>query len=178
MLCVSFEMMGFCEGIGGKLYSRRLTPCGRGLMAPPGLRPWAPKVPPVIGFALQAGSGLSPRVVMKYRCAGEVRRPFGRHFLCRLWRRKPDNRASPVKKPYNRPGGRVRFPLWWLAPHLARWEACHWILSRLRLPANPVPLPPQAGAQQPVLTVEPLMKRVFLGVLFCPLNRGKSGAAG
>ena len=23
-----------------------------------------------------------------------------------------------------------------------RWEACHWILSRLRLPANPVPLPP------------------------------------
>ena len=27
-----------------------------------------------------------------------------------------------------------------------RWEACHWILSRLRLPANPVPLPPQAVA--------------------------------
>ena len=26
--------------------------------------------------------------------------------------------------------------------HLARWEACHWILSRLRLPTNPVPLPP------------------------------------
>ena len=37
MLCVSFEMMGFCGGNGGKLYSRRLTPCGRGLMAPPGL---------------------------------------------------------------------------------------------------------------------------------------------
>ena len=31
--------------------------------------------------------------------------------------------------------------------HLARWEACHWILSRLRLLTNPVPLPPpQAGA--------------------------------
>ena len=30
--------------------------------------------------------------------------------------------------------------------HLARWEACHLILSRLRLLANPVPLPPQAGA--------------------------------
>ena len=27
-----------------------------------------------------------------------------------------------------------------------RWEACHWILSLLRLPTNPVPLPPQAGA--------------------------------
>ena len=25
------------------------------------------------------------------------------------------------------------------------WEACHWILSRLRLLANPVPLPPLAG---------------------------------
>ena len=29
-----------------------------------------------------------------------------------------------------------------------RWEACHWILSRLRFPANPVPLPPQAGGQK------------------------------
>ena len=26
--------------------------------------------------------------------------------------------------------------------HLARWEACHLILSRLRLLANQVPLPP------------------------------------
>ena len=34
--------------------------------------------------------------------------------------------------------GATTFP-----PH---WEACHWILSRLRLLANPVPLPPQAGA--------------------------------
>ena len=37
LLCVSFEMMGFWDENGGKLYSRRLTPCGRGLMAPPGL---------------------------------------------------------------------------------------------------------------------------------------------
>ena len=37
LLCVSFEVMGFCEGFGAYLYSRRLTPCGRGLMAPPGL---------------------------------------------------------------------------------------------------------------------------------------------
>ena len=33
--------------------------------------------------------------------------------------------------------GATTFP-----PH---WEACHWILSRLRLLANPVPLPPQFG---------------------------------
>ena len=29
--------------------------------------------------------------------------------------------------------------------YLSRWEACHWILSRLRLLANPVPLPPLRG---------------------------------
>jgi hypothetical protein len=29
-----------------------------------------------------------------------------------------------------------------------------------------------------VLTVEMLMKRMFRGVLFCPLHRGQSGAAG
>jgi hypothetical protein len=41
---------------------------------------------------------------------------------------------------------------------------------------NPVPLPPpQAGALYPVLTVEPFIKRVFRGVLFCPLNRGGKG---
>ena len=42
----------------------------------------------------------------------------------------------------------------WLFPPLVpygttfppRWEACHLILSRLRLLANQVPLPPQAGA--------------------------------
>ena len=28
-----------------------------------------------------------------------------------------------------------------------------------------------------MLTVEPFMKKVFRGVLFCPLQRGKSGAA-
>ena len=91
--------------------------------------------------------------------------------------------------------------------HLARWEACHWIRGSRGSPMNPVPLPPpQFGgaakgkrlngqarrltsphlevlcrtstvALQPALIVEPFMKRVFRGVLFFPLNRGKSGAA-
>ena len=62
------------------------------------------------------------------------------------------------EKPYNRPDGRGNaIPLWWLAPP---------------------PFPLFEGAQQPVLTVEILMKRMFSGVLFCPLNRGKSGEAG
>ena len=96
LLCATFEVMGLCEGFGGKLYSRRLTPCGRGLMAPPGLTALGAKgsvrdrlTPPgrVEGSAL--GSYEAP---LRWRCG----RPYGRHFLYRLWRRKP----------YNRPGGR------------------------------------------------------------------------
>ena len=34
--------------------------------------------------------------------------------------------------------------------HLARWEACHLILSRLRLLANQVPLPPLRGGTMDV----------------------------
>ena len=37
MLCATFEVMGLSEGFGAYRYSRRLMPCGRGLMAPPGL---------------------------------------------------------------------------------------------------------------------------------------------
>ena len=124
---------------GAFRYSRRLTPCGRGLMAPPGLTALGCQGSACDRLRLTGRLRAPPRVVMKYRCAGEVRRPWGRHFLCRLWRRKP----------YNRPGGRGKCnpPLVAGATTFPpRWEACHWILSRLRLPANPVPLPPQAGA--------------------------------
>ena len=38
-------------------------------------------------------------------------------------------------------------------PSPPRWEACHLILSRLRLPANQVPLPPQGGAHGGKLTI-------------------------
>ena len=91
--------------------------------------------------------------------------------------------------------------------HLARWEAYHWILSRLRLLANPVPLPPQFGGAakgkrlngqarrltSPHLEVlcrtstgdykaplccELLMKGLLFRALFCPPDGGKSGAAG
>ena len=105
--------------------------------------------------------------------------PLGRRFLrglslTRLWRegccRAPLNyrRRPLMKKPLQPPCGRGKtgqprsargnaIPLWWLAPP---------------------PFPLFEGAQQPVLTVEILMKRMFSGVLFCPLNRGQSGEAG
>ena len=92
--------------------------------------------------------------------------------------------------------------------HLARWEACHWIRGSRGSPMNPVPLPPpqfggaakgkrlngqarrltsphlevlcrtSTGDYKAPLCCELLMKRVFRGVLFCPLHRGKSGEAG
>ena len=47
------------------------------------------------------------------------------------------------EKPYNRPAGvEMHSPFGGWCHHLARWEACHLILSRLRLLANQVPLPP------------------------------------
>ena len=48
------------------------------------------------------------------------------------------------------------FPLWWLAPP---------------------PCPRKRGHYKAPLCCERLMKGMLRGVLFCPLNRGKSGAA-
>ena len=58
------------------------------------------------------------------------------------------------------------------------WKTFTTALRAMEIPplvANATTFPPQAGAQQPVLTVEPFMKRVFRGVLFFPLNRGGKG---
>ena len=79
--------------------------------------------------------------------AGEVGALGGRQYKCRLWRRKP----------YNRPAGvGSAFPLWWLAPP---------------------PFPRKRGHYKAPLCCERLMKGMLRGVLFFPLNRGKSGAA-
>ena len=52
--------------------------------------------------------------------------------------------------------------------HLARWEACHWILSRLRLLANPVPLPPQGETRN-------LRRTTESHILHVPLQRPPFG---
>ena len=106
LLCATFEMMGFWDGFGAYLYSRRLMPCGRGLMAPPGLTALGAKgsacdrlTPP----GRVEGSALGRYIVpLRWRSG----RPWGRQYKCRLWRRKS----------YNRLGGRWRSPFWWLAP--------------------------------------------------------------
>ena len=89
-----------------------------------------------------------------------------------------------------------------------RWEACHWIRGSRGSPMNPVPLPPPrssvgrqkesalmgrpgalprptwrsyAGPPQGTITrayCRATYEARLRGVLFCPLNRGKSGAAG
>ena len=97
LLCVSFEVMGFWDGIGGKLYSRRLTPFGRGLMAPPGLTALGAKgsvrvrlTPPGRVECSAQGSYI---VSLRWRGG----RPYGRQYKCRLWRRKP---SQPGFRPW------------------------------------------------------------------------------
>ena len=75
--------------------------------------------------------------------AGEVGALSGAIFYAAFGGENLHNRASPVGKPYNRPAGLGNAsPFGGWRHHLARWEAYHWILSRLRLLTNPVPLPP------------------------------------
>ena len=106
LLCVSFEKMGFCEGFGAYLYSRRLTPCGRGLMAPPGLTALGAK-----GSAcdrLRLTGGLRALALGSYIVSLRWRGTApSAPFLYRLWRRKLHNRPAGVGN---------AFPLWWLAP--------------------------------------------------------------
>ena len=90
--------MGLCEGFGAYLYSRRLTPCGRGLMAPPGLTALGAKGSACDRLRLTGGLRAPPSGGMKYRSAGEVGALSGAIFLCRLWRRKPYNRAFARRK--------------------------------------------------------------------------------
>ena len=72
LLCVSFEKMGFCEGFGAYRYSRRLTPCGRGLMAPPGLTALGAKGSACDRLRLTGRLRAPPSGGMKYRSAGKV----------------------------------------------------------------------------------------------------------
>ena len=106
-----------------------------------------PKVDTPYGQALtglRVQAPLGARVLSSMCCApndgfGPQSGLVHRGILYAAWRQR---------KPYNRPDGRGNaFPLWWLTPP---------------------PFPLFEGAQQPVLTVEMLMKRMFRGVLFCP----------
>mgnify|MGYP003213048304 CR=1 FL=1 len=87
------------------------------------------------------GRRLAVRTAMEHPIGALPRTPFpaSRDFPSRGNERYGEkNRASytsctiPVCLPLV--AGATTFP--------PRWEACHWILSRLRLPANPIPLPP------------------------------------
>ena len=128
LLCATFEVMGFWDGIGGKLYSRRLTPCGRGLMAPPGLTALGAK-----GSAcdrLRLTGGLRAFALGRYeaplRWGGMA--PLGAPFFM------PPLAAKTIQPGFAR--GKqanlalleeIHSPFGGWHHHLARWEACHWI---------------------------------------------------
>ena len=81
LLCAIFEMMGLCEGFGAYLYSRRLTPCGRGLRQPPGLM--------ALGCQGSVRDRLTPPGRVECSALGSYEvslrwrggRPYGRHFF-------------------------------------------------------------------------------------------------
>ena len=77
-----------------------LTPCGRGLRQPPGLMALGCQGSACDRLRL-TGRLRAPALgsyIVPLRWRGG--RPYGRHFLCRLWRRKP----------YNRPAGEENRP--------------------------------------------------------------------
>ena len=130
----------FEEGYGATLYSRRLTPCGRRLMAPPGLTALGAKGSACDRLRLTGGLRALPSGGIKYRCAGEV----GRLYIIE---------GASLYKTIQPPCGRgkqanlapleeMRSPFGGWRHHLARWEACHWIRGSRGSPMNPVPLPP------------------------------------
>ena len=105
------DMGGACR------YSRRLTPCGRGLRQPPGLTALGCQGSACdrlrLTGKLRAFAQGSYEVSLRWRGG----RPYGRHFLCRLWRRKPSQPGFARRKTIQPPYGRGKaFPLWWLAP--------------------------------------------------------------
>ena len=72
----------------------------------------------------------------------------------------------------------VQHPRATLWPSPPRWEACHLILSRLRLPANQVPLPPQGGARFSGALCSPSpMEQGGSGTIFLFPLEGKCRAA-
>ena len=123
-------------------------------MAPPGLWPWAPRVLPVIGFALQAGGGLPPSGVIKHRCAGDVGALSGRHDI------PPDGGKLPRSGLQNGAVRRRTSPTqWYYIPTLGRRPSTHpGGASRSRIE----PLGPRASARR---LAQPSRRKTTVGRL-------------
>ena len=100
LLCATFEVMGFCGGNGAYLYSRRLTPCGRGLRQPPGLMALGCQGSACDRLRLTGRLRAPPSGVMKYRSAGDVQRPSGAIFYAAFG---GENRTTGLRPRENRP---------------------------------------------------------------------------
>ena len=116
LLCVSFEVMGLCEGNGAYLYSRRLTPCGRGLMAPPGLT------------ALGAKGSVRDRLTPPGRVEGFRPRE--------VYSTAPLGRWAPFRAPFFMPPLAAKT----IQPPCGRWKCIPPLV------AGATTFPPQAGA--------------------------------
>ena len=89
-------------------------------------------------------------------------------------------RCLGQRKPLQPPCGRGNaIPLWWLAPPPCPVGSMSLDSRVAGLPyeSSSFATPTSRGHYKAPLCCERLMKGMLHGVLFCPLNRGKSGAA-
>ena len=95
---------------------------------------------------------IEPKVFVSYRCVPplEMTMPAGSIQSFAEGQIDPNAALTAKRRPawveWSFEALAVQHPRATLWPSPPRWEACHLILSRLRLPANQVPLPPQGGA--------------------------------
>ena len=117
MLCVSFEVMSFCGRNGAYQYSRRLTPCGRGLMAPPGLTALGAKGSACDRLRLTGGLrafALGSYIVsLRWRGTAPLRAPF---FMPPLAAKTRQRGFRPSENHTTALRASEMHPFWWLAP--------------------------------------------------------------
>ena len=115
----------------------------RGLMAPPGLRPWAPRVLSGIGSAFRTGS---PGSALGSYVISLCAYPAWDTQVSRSWPLACPIRGLPFSRLTDWGG---------MAPCGANINAA--LRRRPPLVAGATTFPPQAGAQQPVHNIEPHM---------------------
>ena len=140
MLCAIFEVRGLGERWRRlAVYPKVDAASPRGLMAPPGLRPWAPRVLSGIGSAFRTGS---PGSALGSYVVSLCAYPAWDTQVSRSWPLACPIRGLPFSRLTDWGG---------TAPCGANINAA--LRRRPPLVAGATTFPPQAGAQQPVLAL-------------------------
>ena len=122
-------------------------------------------------------TGLSPRGFLGLTAAASLRvvvSPDGDEYICRLRQRKPYNRPGGRGKTSEPPCGRWKCTSFGtFGTTFPRWEACHWILSRLSAPCESSSFATPEGELLAMLCLEMLMRTKAEWRANLPLRGGK-----